>query len=182
MQIIFSITSKNPLKLKILLLTIALIGLSQTINAQKSHPDKFINRLKKDPSAVAITLPGWFVKAGGRIAARSADTEDAYFLKELTGSIKKLRFVVTQEESSSYAEELSLLKLHMEEKGYENLLNVSEEDTHIDLWAIYDQDKVKRMVVSILEDEDSHAFFNIKCDIDVDKLKSKEFYKEWESM
>ncbi len=152
-----------------------------SLSAQNS-PDKFINYIKKGDTAVALTIPGWVIKWVGNIAVKDIEDEETAIIKEMVNHIKKLRFVVSEDLPDDFEKRFSGLKQHLEKKGYEPLLQVREEGTHVDLWAEFDDDIIKRMVIAVLEDDESSAFFNIKSNIDLERLKNMNFYKEWEEL
>lgn len=154
------------------------------LDAQELSPDKFINALKKEDSAYAFTIPGWLVKAGGRIAINQDNMEykEREMIRELTTSIKKLRFVVSQTLPSNFDEKLIELKNYMSTNSYEPLISVREEENDINLWAKFDGEVIERMVISIISNEDESVVFNIKSDLDMDRLKKMEFFKEWSSL
>ena len=159
---------------------IILIAGSSLCHAQKS-PDKFINYLKKEDSSVAVTLPGWFIKLAGHLATKDIDDNESQMIRELTGHIKKLRFVVNETLPADYKERFQSFKSHMTKKGFEPLIEARDDGTTVDLWAEFDGQIVKKIVVSVLEEDNSSVFFNIKSDIDFDKLKSTNFYKDWKN-
>lgn len=165
--------------IKIFLIVITGMLLSaDSVTAQKT-PDKFINYLKKGDTAIALTLPGWFVRMGGRIASRSADTHsDSEIIKELTGHIKKLRFVVNENLPDDFHQKFAVLTNSLQQKGYEPLIEAREDGTRVNLWAEFDGNIVTNMVISVLEEDDTSVFFNIKSKIDIDKLKKTNFYQE----
>jgi len=150
-----------------------------TLPFQDTKPDKFINYIKKDPSSIALTIPGWFIKMVGNLAARTdMDDSEAVIIKELTGHIKKLRFVVAEKLPEGIEDKFAKLKDHLAKESYEPLVNVRDQKTKVQLWAKFDDKIIKRMVISVLNDDDSSVFFNIKSELDFDKLKKMDFYKE----
>lgn len=151
-------------------------------SAQEIHPDKFINYLKKDPESLAFSFPGWFIKMGGRIAARDVDDQEAQVIRELTGHIKKLRFVVSEKLPVGFDEKYKALKNHLKTNNYESLIEARDEGTHINLWASFDGNTIKRMVISVMEPDSESVFFNIKSNIDLERLKQMQFYQEWKSL
>jgi hypothetical protein len=154
------------------------------LQAQKLSPDKFINKIKKEDSAYAFTLPGWLIKVGGKIAISDdeVDQEEREMIKELTGHIKKIRFVVSETLSPNFDTHFKALTNYMSSNNYEQLISVREEGNKINLWALFDGNKIERMIVSVNGPEDGSAFFNIKSDIDMDRLKKMKFFQEWSSL
>ena len=157
-----------------------IIGVSQ---AQSISPDKFITKMLKDDSAMGLTLPGWIIKKGAKIAiSDEMDKRESDIIKELTGSIKKLRIVVSEKLPSNYSKELVKLKNYFIEKSYEPLIEVRDGSSDISLWGQYDNNLIKNLVITVIDPNAESVFINIKSKINVDKLKSMNFYRELESL
>ena len=157
-----------------------IIGVSQ---AQSISPDKFITKMLKDDSAMGLTLPGWIIKKGAKITiSDEMDKRESDIIKELTGSIKKLRIVVSEKLPSNYSKELVKLKNYFIEKSYETLIEVRDGSSDISLWGQYDNNLIKNLVITVIDPNAESVFINIKSKINVDKLKSMNFYRELESL
>jgi len=157
-----------------------IIGVSQ---AQSISPDKFITKMLKDDSAMGLTLPGWIIKKGAKITiSDEMDKRESDIIKELTGSIKKLRIVVSEKLPSNYSKELVKLKNYFIEKSYEPLIQARDGSSDISLWGQYDNNLIKNLVITVIDPNAESVFINIKSKINVDKLKSMNFYRELESL
>lgn len=152
--------------------------------AQKLSPDKFINQIKKDDNAQAFTIPGWLIRMGGKFAIKNDDMDikEQEMIKELTSNIKKLRFVVSEFAPDNYAEKLLALNNYLNDNAYDSLIKVRSEGENINFWAKVNGQKIKRMVISIIGEDQETVFFNIKTNLDMDKLKQMEFFKKWNSI
>jgi len=151
--------------------------------AQSISPDKFITKMLKDDSAMGLTLPGWIIKKGAKITiSDEMDKRESDIIKELTGSIKKLRIVVSEKLPSNYSKELVKLKNYFIEKSYETLIEVRDGSSDISLWGQYDNNLIKNLVITVIDPNAESVFINIKSKINVDKLKSMNFYRELESL
>jgi len=164
-------------RLKLILMVLLLMPMVSS-TAQK-NPDKFINYLKKSDSAVALTLPGWVIKLTGKLASSDIDDDEAAMIRELTGHIRKIRFVVNESVPDDYNERLARLKSKLLSDGYESLIEVRDNGSDVNLLASFDGNTIKKLVISVLEDDNTVVFFNIKSNIDMDRLKQMQFYREW---
>jgi len=169
---------------KIILCLFAFVFTISLLQAQKLSPDKFINEIKKEDSAYAFTLPGWLIKVGGQIAINDEeiDYKERQMIKELTAHIKKIRFVVSETLSPNFETNFKALANYMSSNNYEQLISVREEGNKINLWALFDGNTIERMIVSVNGPEEGSVFFNIKSDIDMDRLKKMKFFQEWSSL
>lgn len=152
------------------------------VEVQDTSPDKFINFIKKQPEALAFTIPGWFVRMGGKLSTSEMTDDEAAMIRELTGHINKLRFVVCEGMPEGFDEKFADLQQHLKENSYEPLIEARDDGTLIYLWAKMDGNIIRRMVISVLDEDDSTVVFNIKSKIDIDRLREMHFYKEWKSL
>lgn len=153
------------------------------LQSQNKSPDKFINQLKKDDSAMAFTFPGWFVRLGANIAKHDMDEDEAAIIKELSSHIKKIRFVVLTETPENYRNEFNNMKSYLQDNTYESLVSVNHEDAKVDLWAKFDNDDIIRnIIISVFNEEEESVFFNINSDISLTSLSKMDFFKEWKSL
>lgn len=169
---------------KIILGLLILMVSFSTSYAQELSPDKFINKIKKEDSAYAFTIPGWLIKAGGKIAINDeeVDYKEREMIKELTSHIKKIRFVASETLPEKFETNFKALKNYMASKNYEPLISVREENNKINLWALFDENTIERMVISVNGEDEGSVFFNIKSDLDLDKLKKMKFFQEWSAL
>ncbi len=149
---------------------------------QSTSPDKFINYIKKADTSIAMTLPGWIIKLTGNIAIHDMDDEDRLIIKELTGHIKKLRFVISECLPNDFKTKFNSLKNYMVENNYEPLVEVVDEGSIVHFWASFDGNIINRMVISVLDIDDQSVFLNIKSNIDMDRLQELQFYKNWKEL
>ena len=169
--------------LKTFSLFLFLICLQTSLFAQSSSPDKFINKIKKSNSAHAFTLPGWFVKMGGKIASKDTDIEEQEVIKELTSHIKKVRFVIVEELPNNYEQAYKELQNYMDKKEYESLISARDGSSAINLWALFDDQTIENLVISVMDSEGGESvFFNIKSNIDMNTLAKMDFFQEWKSL
>jgi len=169
---------------KIIVSIFAFVISFSVLQAQELSPDKFINKIKKEDSAYAFTIPGWLIKAGGKIAINDeeVDYREREMIKELTSHIKKIRFVASETMPESFESNFKALKNYMDNHSYEQLISVREENNKINLWAQFNGNTIKRMVISVNGEDEGSVFFNIKSKIDMDRLKEMKFFKDWSSL
>lgn len=168
--------------IKISIGIILLLAMTTSVWAQMTSPNQMINKLKKDDSAFAFTIPGWFIRLGGRIAVNDLDSDEKEIVKELTSHIKKLRFVVAKGSPAEFKTELKGLQNYFNKEKYESLITVKDaKNAQVNMWAKFEENTIKNLVISVLNEEDKSVFLNIKSDLDFDKLKEMDFFKEWTS-
>ncbi|NNE14990.1 MAG: DUF4252 domain-containing protein [Saprospiraceae bacterium] len=149
--------------------------------SQSLSPDKFINKIKKEDSAFAFTVPGWLIRAASGFATRDLEDKERRIVQELTSHIKKLRFVVAETLPDNFDETFSSLKSYMSKNNYESLIQVRDEGNNVNLWAKFDDDIIKRLVISVIGEEES-VVLNIKSNLNMAVLERMEFFKEWKDM
>lgn len=171
------------MKSLLLFLCVSTFCINESI-AQKLSPDKFINQVKKEDNVQAFTFPGWLIRMGGKIAINSDDMDfqEREIIKELTSNIKKLRFVVSETTPKDYAQKLQQLTNYLDAESYDSLIKARSEGNNINLWAKMDGDNIKRMIISIIGEDEETVFFNIKTNLDLNRLKEMNFFKELKSI
>jgi len=161
-----------------IVLFLSLFVFTPNITAQLNSPDDFISYVRDKGNGFALTLPGWFVRAGGNLASKDMDETESAAIKELLGHIKKLRLVFTEEAPSEFQIDKKELSSAMKEKNYESLVQVRGGEANVDLWAKIDsKDVVKDIFLSVFEDKNI-SMIKIKTDLDLTQLQNMEFFKE----
>jgi len=146
--------------------------------AQLSSPDDYISHVRDKGNGIAFTLPGWFLRAGGNLAAKDMDDREGAAVKELLQHIKKLRFVVSEGAPEKFMINKSALTSAMQKKNYESLIQVRDGATNVDLWAELDkEDVVKNIFLSVFEDV-KIVMFKVKTDLDLNELQNMAFFKD----
>ena len=106
------------------------------------------------------------------------EEDEKEIVQELTDHIKKIRFVVSETISSDYLVKLEEMKSFLGKEKYEPLVEVREEDTNVNIWGLFDGDKIKTLIISVLDDNEGAVLFNIKSDLDLNRLQQMNFFKD----
>ena len=155
-----------------------LFGLSNEISAQMTSPDNMITYMRDKGDAYAFTLPGWLVRLAGNIADKNLEEGEKEMVNELTNHIKKIRFAVSQEIPMEFDGKFKEMKSFLQDHNYEALIEVRDGETNVNIWGLFDEDIIERLVVSVVDGESTTTVFNIKSDIDLERLQGMAFFKE----
>lgn len=147
--------------------------------AQKAmSPDKFIDKLLKDDYSMAVTIPGWAVRTTGKIAAYDLEGDERKIVRELSKSVKRARVIVNTNLPSKYDDELSSLYNYFGDNSYDEYMQVKSEGNDISLWVQQKGDNIKNIVMVVMSDEDDSAVINLKTNLDINKLKRMNFFRD----
>lgn len=146
---------------------------ASSMYAQKTA-HRFIDQVKKQDHAVAMTLPGWLVRTGFQLAIED-EIEESEGLADIVDGVKSLRFAVIDE-------------IHnIEETDIDKLVNLSIQEEQMELFAKVRDDgelvqvlvkEVKnriRAVVIIAYSSDELAVLNIETNISLTDLENARF-------
>jgi Lhr-like helicase len=160
-----------------------LISFNSNSIAQKTiSPDKFIDKLLKDDYSMAVRVPGWAVRTTGRIAAYDLEGDEKKIVRELSKSVKRARVLVNTNLPNKYDEELSALYNYFGDNNYDEYMQVRSEGNNITLWAQQKGENIKNIVLVVMNNEDDSAVINLKTDLDIDRLKRMNFFKEMQKI
>ena len=160
-----------------LVLTVCLIS-SQAWSQSTISPDKMISHLRDEGESMAFTIPGWIIKLAGNFVEGDLDDDEKEMVDELTDHIKRLRFVVTEDLPSDYQEKLDQMKMYFQKKKYESLIEVRDDGSEVNIWGKFDGDIIENLVISVFSEGDDTVLFNIKSDLDLNRLQQMSFFKE----
>lgn len=158
---------------KVIPIIILLLGFT-VLHGQKTV-NKFIDQIKKHDRAVAMTIPGWLIRAGINLSDNGIEDQDAEEIRNLGKKIKKLRFVVVDRQhhiSESEADEF--LKRAKAKDGFEEYTRVRDKGTRIYVLVKEEKDKIKYLTI-FSRAEDAIALINLKTDITFEDLEKAEF-------
>lgn len=167
---------KNIRSIPLIIFVLCLI-VSQAFG-QSISPDKMISHIRDKGESIAFTIPGWIVRMAGNFADNDLDDDEKEIIQELTNHIKKLRFVVSEKIPQDYSSKFTAMQNYMAKKDYESLIEVRDGSTEVNIWGQFKGDNIKHLVISVFEDEETTVLFNIKSDIDFNRLKEMEFFQE----
>jgi mRNA-degrading endonuclease RelE of RelBE toxin-antitoxin system len=156
------------------LIFLFILGLSTASTGQKTV-NKFIDQIKKHDSALAMTLPGWFIRSGINLATKGIEDQDEKEIINLGKKVKKLRFVVvdkphhiTQEDSAEFLQKVK------DKEGFEEYTRVRDGGTRVYVLVKEDKNKIKYLMI-YARGENNIALINLKTDLTFDELENANF-------
>jgi hypothetical protein len=137
--------------------------------------NKFIDKIKKHDAAVAMTLPGWFIRTGINLSTQGIEDRDEHEIVNLGKKIKKLRFVVVDRAHHISLEESTEFLTRVKEKeGFEEYTKVRDGDTRIYVLVKEHKEKIKYLTI-YARGENNVALLNLKTDLTFSELKQTNF-------
>ncbi len=146
--------------------------------AQYNTPDKCISHIRDHGNGWAVTVPGWLIKLGGKVAQKGMEDEEGRMITELTKYIKKLRVVVSEDLPEEFDLDLTNLSHMMENKDYEPLVQVRDKEADVNLWVKTKGDIIRNLVVTVLG-EDEAVMLNMKAKLPMQTLQDMQFFKDY---
>ena len=162
--------------MRILILLITLSLSSANLSAQKSV-NKLIDKIKKHPKSVTMTLPGWLISKAVDLASHSTDIEeDEQIWMEMAKDIKKIRFSVVDESNNAFQiQELDeYIEKAKHKDGFEVYAKVKNEGNRVNIMLRTKEDVVKNILIYAFSDE-SVAAVHLKTDIALSEFRNAKF-------
>ena len=139
------------------------------VNGQKSV-NKLIDKMKEHKKAYALTLPGWVIRTGLKIAGDDELRLEKGF-QDLIGGIKKLRVLHVEEGVNIENSKLKAIVSQIKEKdGYVDYATVRDQDKLVYVIVKEDKTKIKSLVL-LAKDDDGLTILNLKTDLEMEELK-----------
>ncbi len=146
-----------------------------TVSTGQKTVNKFIDKIKKHDAALAMTLPGWFIRTGINLATKGIQDQDEKEIIHLGKKIKKLRFVVVDkphhislDESSDFLEKVKA------KEGFEEYTRVRDGGTRVYVLVKEKKNKIEYLTI-YARGEDNVALINLKTDLTFDDLEKANF-------
>jgi hypothetical protein len=151
------------------------------VEANSQHlVDKFIDQQLKQDRAIAMTLPGWLIRKGGRIGYKYAsDDDDAKEFYKISQHVKKLRFIVLEEQLTLTKAEVDKLLKNIQLDGFERYLNVRSENDHVHILVKEKEDIIQNLLVLVYEPE-TFVLINVKMKLPMEIFDQLEFDPKFE--
>jgi len=156
------------------LIFLFILGITSASTGQKTV-NKFIDKIKKHDSALAMTLPGWFIRSGINLATKGIEDQDEKEIIHLGKKIKKLRFVVVDKPHHiSLEDSAEFLKKVKDKEGFEEYTRVRDGGTRVYVLVKEDKSKIKYLTI-YARGEENVALLNLKTDLTFDDLEKANF-------
>lgn len=132
--------------------------------------NRLISKVKKNDSAIALTLPGWLMRSAFEVA-QDDDFKIEKGYQDIVDGIKKLRVVIIPEELKETTDQINEALLQIKDKeGYEDYATVKDKGTLIRVMVKEKKNRIRNLVV-VFNDDESMAILNILTDLDLEDLK-----------
>lgn len=160
--------------LKHLFIFILLLLLTVKSFGQKSV-NQFINELKKNKTCLAVTLPGWMINSGTRIALKQMNEQDKSEIVALGKKIKQLRFIIIEDDLIvSKNEFLEAIRNMQDKDKFEIYANGRTKDGTLYVMVKEKKETIKFLTM-LYYDHDMIAVVNIKSDLKISDLEAANF-------
>ena len=151
-----------------------LLAFNTGLSGQKTV-NKFIDKIKKHESAVAMTLPGWFIRTGINLATWGIEDQDEREIVNLGKKVKKLRFVVVDKPHHITKEDTKeFLRKVKEKEGFDEYTTVRDGSTYVYVLVKEKKNKIEYLTIFV-RGEENVALINLKTDLTFDDLKRAKF-------
>lgn len=154
-----------------------LIANASTLMGQRAA-HKFIDHAKQKDGAVAMTIPGWLIRTGIRIATGTDDSEldEMEGLRDIVKGIKQLRFVLVEDTNDEVPQSAvdKLIRLSIEVDGMEEYVRVRDKDTRVTVMVKQHKDRITNLLI-LSDDGDELAVVNVKTKISLTELEAAAF-------
>jgi len=152
-------------------------GLGKSYGQRTVH--KFIDKVKAHDDAIAMTIPGWLVRTGVRIANDEKDIDETRGYRDIIKGIRKVRFAAVDGSNPVPADQVKrLVRLAQEKEGMEEYIRVKDDGQHVIVLMKEKNDKVSNVTI-ITSSEDEFVIVTVKTKISLTELQNADF--SWNS-
>jgi hypothetical protein len=148
------------------------------VNGQSSV-NKIVKQLKKTEHYEGISVPGWLIRLGLKLATNDDNQATLSGLARISKKIKRIRVATTTLDIKKYNTKAivnNFVKSVQEKDRFEEYISVREEDQNLKIMVQEDQDVIKNVII-LSEDNGEIAFIHIKSNLTMEDLKSLSFNK-----
>lgn len=162
--------------MRILILVIALMLSLTGLSAQKSVK-KLIDKIKKHPQSVTMTLPGWLISKAVNAASSTTDIkkdEDVWL--QMAKDIKKIRFSVVDDSNNLFqVQELDeYIQKAKDKDGFEVYAKVKNDGNRVKILLKTKEEVIKNILIYAFS-SDNVAAIHLKTDIALDDFRNAKF-------
>lgn len=156
--------------MKTLLLSLGLLLVGATIAQAQGPAAEFYRQNKRLEGVRNVKIPGWLVWFGSGIAYDMVKNEDAKVALKLARKVKKMRFMMAEDQNPIPTSAVSNFVSESRRSGYSDLIYVRDGATTVNIMGrIKKNDKFKDLVIMVRE-EDEFVFFHMKSNIKMKDL------------
>ncbi len=155
---------------------LAVCFLSVPGSAQSSVKN-IIKQLKKTEHYEGVSIPGWVIRLGLKIAATDDAELDNSGLLQLAGKIKHLRVASTHLDAKKYNTRAivgNFIKSVIKKDGFHEYVSVRSEDQHLKIMIQEEKDIIKNLLIWSVDGFEI-GLIHLKTNISYDDLKAISF-------
>lgn len=149
---------------------------SSGLYAQKSV-DKLIDNIKKHPSSVTMTLPGWLINKAVDAVSNTTDLEeDEEVWLEMAHDIKKVRFSVVEDDAGllDIKKLNEFIDLAKSKDGFEEYARVKSDGNHVHILVRNEKETIKNILIYAFGEEGVVAV-HLKTKFSLESFKKADF-------
>ena len=140
-----------------------------------------MDRQLKQKHVVAMSLPGWLIRKGGRIGQKYADNQDSQEFLKLTQYIKKLRFLVIENELALAKNDIDQLLQSIRDDGFERYLNVKSKGERVHV-MVQEKENIIRHLLVLVYEPDQLVMVKMKMNLPVSQFDALNFDPKYEEL
>lgn len=151
----------------LVMLTITSCATTQPVNSM-------FNDLKQDDQSMALTLPGWLIRKGFKLATKGEGIkeEDLVKLDNISGGIKKLRVLVNPNSDRDVKSFSKKYMPKLERDGFETYAVIKNKDANVVIMAQEKRSNLKGLLF----------FFNTDSEVGIVHLKTDIPFEEFQEI
>lgn len=140
---------------------------------------KIVRQLKKTEHYQGISLPGWLIRAGLKLATNDDNQATLSGLVRVSKKIKRIRVATTTLDIKKYDTKAivnNFAKSVQEKDRFEEYVSVKEEDRNLKIMVQDDHDVIRNVII-LSEENGEIAFIHLKSNLTMEDLKDLSFNK-----
>jgi len=160
--------------MKTILFILSLLAISTTTTfAQTREINKFYQKHRHDEGVINISIPGWLIRWGGKIARKhTKDDPAAMAALKMVKKFKGMRLLVSENANEFPMASYQKMTQRLTSRGgFEDLIMIKSPDANVNIMAQGKNDKLKHLLFLVNED-DTFVMLSMRT-----KLKMKDFVK-----
>jgi hypothetical protein len=143
-------------------------------SCSKQVVSRFIDEVKENRSAYALTIPGWVISKGTSLAMKGVDENDERAILQLGKKIKKLR-IVADENSPITSEEVKTVISNMQvQENYEPYTLMRHNGSDVYVMVQEENNRIRDLAILVHNDK-STVVLHMKTDLTMADLRKSNF-------
>lgn len=128
---------------------LGLIVLGSVPAAGQRSVRSMVSQLKDSESYEGISIPGWLIRMGAKIAARHNDELRESGILNVAGKIRHLRIAKAKIHDTKLCENVySRFLRSISQDGFEEYVSLRDEDQHLNLFVCQKGDQIRNILIA----------------------------------